>query len=125
MSCMICWEDKKEICTLLQENIFSDSVKNYKVICLCNIRIHKTCMNKWIQKNKSCPICHNALYEYQTLYSYLYTLLLSCIKYIYSLFVNVVLSLIIVHLLLILYLVYFIKLYYEIRDIYYNIVKYL
>ena len=136
--CSICWEDTKEKTISLQTNIFSDSIKNYKVICLCNIIIHKTCMNKWIQKNKSCPICHKLLYEYQTNYSftlnilinsikYIYSFILNILKYIYSIFTNIILLLFIVHfvLRLLLCMIYVIKLYYEIKDIYYNIVKYL
>jgi hypothetical protein len=125
MSCSICWEDTKEKCILLQKNIFSDSIKNYKIDCLCNISIHKSCMNKWITINKSCPICHKILYEYQSFYLYNLNILTKFIKNVYCIIVNIILSLCLLHFILIIYLIYFIKLYYEVKLIYYNIIKYL
>jgi hypothetical protein len=98
MCCSICWEDTKESCILLQNNIFSDSIKNYRVICSCNIVIHKTCMNKWTKKDKSCPICRKLLYEYQSLC--LYTL--NTIK---NIIVNIFFLVSIIYFILILYFI--------------------
>ena len=119
--CSICWEDTKEKCVLLQKNIFSDSMKQYKINCLCNIQIHKSCMNKWIRFHKNCPICHKSLKEHLSIYFEI----INGIKYIYSICVNIILSFFILHILFICYLFYFVKLYYEIRELYLLVIKYL
>jgi hypothetical protein len=119
--CSICWEETKERSILLQKNVFSDSEKKYTMNCLCNISIHKSCMNQWISMNKSCPICHKSLKEHLSVSS----IIIKGIKYVYSLCIRVILSFFLLHILVIFYLLYFVKLYYEIKELYFLVVKYL
>lgn len=51
--CLICWlpEDKNNKIKLLSD--FS----HIKVNCKCNPKIHGNCLNDWITKSKTCPIC--------------------------------------------------------------------
>jgi len=39
----------------------------YTKKCYCDGFIHKKCLDKWFDKNKSCPICRTNMYENVTL----------------------------------------------------------
>lgn len=32
--------------------------KEYNVICKCNIKVHKNCVNEWLLLKNTCPICN-------------------------------------------------------------------
>ena len=123
--CSICWEKSNEQCIKLQNNIFNDSLKNYKVNCLCNITIHRTCINKWIKINTTCPICHKELMEYQSSWQYIWSLWIQFLKITICMISNILFSVLVIHIIFILYLIYFLRIYYEIKLIYYNIIKYM
>jgi hypothetical protein len=61
--CMICLEKIDDKCVFINEETFSSGVTNhcktiyYKTMCPCNILLHRECMEEWIRKNPSCPIC--------------------------------------------------------------------
>lgn len=55
--CLICWlpeEDKNQI------KILSD-FKHIKLTCKCKPKLHTRCINEWIQKTTSCPICRTKI----------------------------------------------------------------
>lgn len=56
--CLICWlnEDLNEPLFFIKE------LDHYIYTCNCNVLIHANCLNKWIQKTHSCPICRKYIY---------------------------------------------------------------
>jgi hypothetical protein len=104
--CSICWEDTKEKCISLQNNIFTDPIEKYKVSCSCNIIIHKTCMNNWIQKNKSCPICRYTLVKYKPYYLFVWFILKKIMNYFYFVIINIILLILVYSFIFILYLIF-------------------
>ena len=53
--CVICLEKNANSINLLNSNFIKD--------CTCNFNIHDTCLNEWIQKKPSCPICNTVLIQ--------------------------------------------------------------
>jgi len=56
--CVICWmpEEKNNMLKHLPD--FS----HISTLCKCHPQIHYLCLNNWINKNKSCPICRTKLH---------------------------------------------------------------
>ena len=55
-TCMICWETD-------DMSIEFDSIyKNYRK-CKCKSYFHPDCIEVWISKQNSCPICRSKLYK--------------------------------------------------------------
>ncbi len=44
-------------CTVCLERFSGSSIK---VLDRCKHKFHKDCLDKWLQKNKTCPICRDA-----------------------------------------------------------------
>jgi hypothetical protein len=61
--CLICWSKNETN----DELFYIKNFNHYIVNCECNILIHFTCMDKWIQQTQSCPICRKSI-----AYNYLY-----------------------------------------------------
>lgn len=55
--CLICWLPKEKNNDIKLLTDFS----NIKVNCECNPKIHYLCLNDWITKTKSCPICRKEI----------------------------------------------------------------
>ena len=51
--CSICLMNEMN-CVNLQD-IYK---KEYNVICKCNIKVHKNCVNEWLLLKNTCPICN-------------------------------------------------------------------
>jgi hypothetical protein len=51
--CIICWLKNEPIDDLFYIKEFNE----YIVSCQCNILMHFNCLEQWIQKTHSCPIC--------------------------------------------------------------------
>jgi len=51
--CIICWS-KNEI---NDELFYIKNLDKYIVTCNCNVLMHVDCLDIWIQKTNSCPIC--------------------------------------------------------------------
>lgn len=56
--CIICWENDS-LETLIQ---FKD-IKHFQSNCECNVICHLSCLEKWIQFHKSCPICRKSIID--------------------------------------------------------------
>ena len=50
---------KENKCCICYKNIGKQNV----IITNCNHTFHSTCLLKWTNKNKSCPLCRNNLYD--------------------------------------------------------------
>ena len=64
IECFVCYEIRNENeCNpiKLRSQIY------YSKKCSCDGFIHKKCLDKWFNTNKSCPICRNNIYENITL----------------------------------------------------------
>ena len=63
IECFVCYESRNsnEYPIKLRNQIY------YTKNCYCDGFIHKKCLDKWFNKNKSCPICRNNIYENITL----------------------------------------------------------
>ena len=59
--CIICWS-KNEINDKLY---FIKDFNKYIVSCNCNVLMHSNCLNEWIEKTNSCPICRKNIYYYE------------------------------------------------------------
>lgn len=55
--CLICWTHSEKN---NQIKLLSD-FSHINVICKCKPKIHKTCLDIWINKNRSCPICRRKI----------------------------------------------------------------
>jgi hypothetical protein len=57
--CVICLEEtntKLSMCSFLNlENV------SLKKICSCDCLVHQKCLNPWLYKNQSCPICRKKM----------------------------------------------------------------
>lgn len=55
--CLICWLPKeKNNCVKLLTDF-----SNIQPSCYCKPKIHSLCLNDWIAKTKSCPICRKQI----------------------------------------------------------------
>lgn len=89
--CFICWlpAEKNNIIKKLPD--FS----HINIICKCKPNIHQLCLNDWISKNSSCPICRtkfNPNQHFLTRYNFvelnIYTIKLICyINLIYFIYI--------------------------------------
>jgi len=63
IECFVCYESRNgnESPIKLRNQIY------YTKNCYCDGFIHKKCLDKWFNKNKSCPICRNNICENVTL----------------------------------------------------------
>lgn len=55
--CLICWLPS-------QDNSCIITMKSFRYIntmCTCNPKIHNSCLEEWINKTSSCPICRKPL----------------------------------------------------------------
>lgn len=55
--CLICWTPTKPDNHLKKLSDFS----HINVFCNCQPKIHYLCLNNWITKNSSCPICRKKI----------------------------------------------------------------
>lgn len=55
--CLICWTHSEKD---NQIKLLSD-FSHINVICKCQPKIHQKCLDVWINKNKSCPICRRKI----------------------------------------------------------------
>jgi len=58
--CIICLEKNSKkfaIIRLTNALIKNKEDENLEKICLCESFIHQYCLDKWVEKNESCPIC--------------------------------------------------------------------
>lgn len=55
--CIICWMPEEKNNRLKNLSDFSHIITT----CKCHPQIHTLCLNNWINKNKSCPICRTKL----------------------------------------------------------------
>jgi hypothetical protein len=58
--CIICWLKNESNDQLY----FIKDFDKYIVSCNCNVLMHSNCLNEWIQKTNSCPICRKDIYYY-------------------------------------------------------------
>jgi hypothetical protein len=63
--CVICLEKNANSINVLNKNFIKD--------CNCNFNIHDTCLNQWIQKKPSCPICNTVLIQNTDVENEIYT----------------------------------------------------
>ena len=63
IECFVCYESRNgnEYPIKLCNQIY------YTKLCYCDGFIHKKCLDKWFNKNKSCPVCRNIICENVTL----------------------------------------------------------
>lgn len=55
--CLICWMPSETNNDIKCLSDYSYIIK----ICDCKPKIHSSCLNNWIQKNPSCPICRKQI----------------------------------------------------------------
>jgi len=58
--CLICWQPTEKNNIIKKLSDFSD----VSISCKCSPYIHQLCINNWISKNNSCPICRTKIYNY-------------------------------------------------------------
>ena len=58
--CLICWQPTEKNNIIKKLSYFSD----VSISCKCSPYIHQLCLNNWINKNNSCPICRTKMYNY-------------------------------------------------------------
>lgn len=56
--CFICWMPSEKNNVINKLSLFSDM----NISCKCSPKIHKLCLDDWINKNESCPICRTKMY---------------------------------------------------------------
>lgn len=61
--CLICWLPSNKNETIQNMKAISHIV----VICDCNPMFHKNCLDEWINKTASCPICRKKLITTETI----------------------------------------------------------
>jgi len=61
--CIICWS-KNETNETNDQLYFIKDFNKYIVSCNCNVLMHYNCLNAWIEKTYSCPICRKNIYIY-------------------------------------------------------------
>ena len=76
--CLICWQPTEKNNIIKKLSYFSD----VSISCKCSPYIHQLCLNNWINKNNSCPICRTKIYNYYHLDNF-YTLTKYIIKLMY------------------------------------------
>lgn len=57
-TCLICWMPTEENNEVKKLSNFS----HINIICNCQPKIHYLCLNSWIHKNSSCPICRKKIF---------------------------------------------------------------
>ena len=90
--CLICWQPTEKNNIIKKLSHFSD----VSISCKCSPYIHQLCLNNWIGKYNSCPICRTKIYNYNL---NTFNTLTKC-KYMYYIFP-----------LYLIYLIYFIYFY--------------
>ena len=64
VECFVCYEiTNGDNCVPIK--LYGQNYYNKR--CNCDGFIHKSCLDKWFQTNKNCPICRNCIYENITL----------------------------------------------------------
>jgi hypothetical protein len=59
--CIICLETSNSSTIIIKLTnailITNNEINTFKKNCECECNIHQICLNEWVQKNNSCPIC--------------------------------------------------------------------
>ena len=55
--CLVCWENEGNCYTLTHFK----HIYKYETECKCNGVFHGSCIEKWLNINKSCPICREEI----------------------------------------------------------------
>ena len=58
--------DPKSYCSVCLDEKSDHDNSVYKMITQCNHYFHKKCIDKWLKKNASCPICRNKIKSEET-----------------------------------------------------------
>jgi hypothetical protein len=76
--CFICFENDMNNTTIIDLNDQTLYIKN----CSCKGIIHLVCLRKWIDTNRSCPVCRNIVIEINEniIYIPIYIKIYLCIK---------------------------------------------
>jgi hypothetical protein len=95
--CFICWMPNEKDNMIKKLSDFS----HITITCKCRPKIHEWCLNNWISKNTSCPICRTKIIvskqQYLTYYNFVkyttYSLKLlfyiNLLNFMYNFFYNI------------------------------------
>ena len=97
--CVICWTHTEKDNIIKKLSDFT----HITVTCKCNPKIHELCLNYWINKNMSCPICRTKIFNPKQKYLTYYIHFVKYTKYSFRILCAINL---LFHLILFMYMIF-------------------